>query len=120
MQKYACSFKGMTRKYLGPHFKIYQHNKRTDASNCVYVLLQNLLFYADKSILRALIWLVWSMQALYIQLDTYLACVEWSAIFGGPLRFQKLPIRSSIQTVCLQKIKVQRMISLIQNASIHN
>ena len=24
-----------------------------------------------------------------MQWDTYLACVEWSAILGGPLRFQK-------------------------------
>ena len=83
----------------------------TDASNCVYFMPQNLLFYADKSILRAVIWLVQLMHALYSNhigynetRHTYLACVEWSAILGVPLRFQKRPIRSSIHTVQLGQI----------------
>ena len=38
----------------------------TDASNCVYFSPHNLLFCADKSILRAVIWLVRLMHALYI------------------------------------------------------
>ena len=28
IRKYECSFKGMTRKYLGHRFKNYQHNSR--------------------------------------------------------------------------------------------
>ena len=39
--------------------------QQTDARNCVYFSTQNLLFYADKSILRAVIWLVRLMRALY-------------------------------------------------------
>ena len=39
--------------------------QRTDASNCVYFSPQYLLFYADKSILRVVIWIVQLMHALY-------------------------------------------------------
>ena len=38
----------------------------TDACNCAYFSPQNLPFYADKSILRAIIWLVRLMHALYM------------------------------------------------------
>ena len=93
----------MTRKYLGHPFKNYQHNKRhfnEPMQATVHIFSpQNLLFYADKSILRALIWLVRLIHALYRKKNIgYNGTPTLPVLMGGPLRFQKRPIRSSIQT----------------------
>ena len=59
----------MTRKYLGHRFKNYQHRKRhfnEPMQATVYIFrYRTWLFCADKSILRAVIWLVRPMHVLY-------------------------------------------------------
>ena len=54
------------------------------------------------------------MHALYIQLNTYHACVEWSAILGGPFRLQKLADPELNPDDVPTENKVQRMIGFMQ------
>ena len=76
----------------------------TDARNCVYFSPQNLLFYADKSILRAVIWLVLLMHASYSNYIGYNETPTLTVLNGPPSwvvrsASKKRPIRISIQTV---------------------
>ena len=79
----------------------------TDASNCVYFSPQNLFFYADKSILRAVIWIVRLMHALYSNHIGYNETPTLPVLNGPPSwvvrsASKKRPIRSSIQTVLFE------------------
>ena len=56
----------------------------TYARNCVYFSLQNLPFYADKSILRAVIWLVRLMHALYSNHSGYIERPTLPVLNGPP------------------------------------
>ena len=104
---YTCSFKGIARKYLGHRFKNYQHRKRHSMNRCKKLCIffaTELVFYADKSILRAVIWLVLLMHASYSNHIEYNETPTLPVLNGPPSwvvrsASKKRPIRSSIQTV---------------------